>query len=125
MIHRDAAAGALGAVICRAEDARALGQIGLELRACPGVVAEGDHVGPGAEDHVRLPGRDADDVGVLAVYDGEGDVIFLLEGLEPLFQTVETRLPADISHRQYFHDHGKALPTESISDFIILPQIAW
>ena len=76
------------------------------------MVAEGDHVGPGAEDEIGLLRRDADDVGILAVDHREGDVIFLLKGLEPLFQTVQPRLPAHVPDRQYFHNHRQTLPQD-------------
>ena len=110
MIDVDAAPRALGAEIRRAQDARALIQIGLQLRAGPGVIAERDHVGPGAEDEIGLLRRDADDIGVFAVDHRKGNVILLFEGLEPLFQTVQPRLPAHVPDRQYFHNHRQTLP---------------
>ena len=100
VVHGDAAPGALGAEVRRAEDARALVQIGLQLGARPGVVAEGDDVGPGTEDEIRLLRRDADDVGVLPVDHGEGDVMFRFIVLEPLLQAVESGLAAHIADRQ-------------------------
>ena len=57
----------LGRIVCGTQDLRALVQVGLELPAGPGVVAERDDVGPGVEDQVGLAREDADAVGVFAV----------------------------------------------------------
>ena len=79
-----AAPRALRREVRRAQNALVRVQIGLQLIAHPGVVAERDHVRAGGEKIVRLPGRDADDVGVLPVHDAEIDILFGLERLETL-----------------------------------------
>ena len=73
-----------GAKFAGAQDAAVRVQIGLQLITHPGVVPERDHIRTGGEEIVRLPGRHADDVGVLPVHDAEIDVLLGLERLEPL-----------------------------------------
>ena len=125
VVDIDAAARALGRVVCRAQDAGALVEIGLQLGTRPGVVAEGDDIGPGAEDHVRLLWGDADHIGVFTVYHREGDAVLLLKGFQLFVQCVQPRLAAHIAHRQYFHNHRLASLREIIF-FVsyILPHIA-
>ena len=100
LVDGDAAPRTLGGVVGRAQDARALVQIGLQLGARPGVVAERDHVRARAEDQIRLLRRDAYHVRVFAVDDRERDVQFLLIGFQMLFQMIEAGLSADVAHRK-------------------------
>ena len=72
---REAAARRLGREVRRADDAIGGGEVGRDLLAAPGVVAERDRVGAGGEEALGELRRDADAVGdVLAVDDAERGV---------------------------------------------------
>ena len=114
-VHAEALAGTLGGVICRAQAAGGAGEIILQLRARPGVVAQRDHVRPGGEDLLALRGRHADDVGVLPVDHGKIDAVLLLHGAQRPAEVFQPRLAADVAHREHSDCHGVAsFPKEKI-----------
>ena len=105
-VHVYALARALGAEVRGAQYPAALLKIRAKLRARPGVVAKRDDVRPGAEQCVCLLGRDADDVGVLPVDDGEADAVLCLEVLQALFQKLKAGFAADVADGQNFYAHS-------------------
>ena len=80
-IRRVAPAGALGSIVCRAQDARFLVKIWLQFPARPRVVAKRHNIRSGGKDGVRLCGRNADNIGVFTVHHREGNALELLERL--------------------------------------------
>ena len=69
-----------------------LGEVGLDLGAPPGVVAERDHVGAGGEQPLGELRRDPDAVGrVLAVHDAEADAELLAQRRQPLLDRPPAR----------------------------------
>ncbi len=102
----DALAGALRTEVRRAQYAPPLVEIGAQLRARPRVVAQRHHVRPGAQQRVRLLGRDADDVRVFTVDDGEGDVLFALVVAQTRGQKIQSGLAAHIAHGEDLNAHS-------------------
>ena len=72
-IDPKAPAGHPAGIVGGAEDALLLVQIGADLDAVPGVVAQGDDIGPGLQDAPGLGGGDAHAGGVLSVDHGKVD----------------------------------------------------
>ena len=77
VVDRIAASRHAAAEVRGAQDIGAVVEVIADLHFAEGVVAERDNVRTGAEDRVGLPRRDAYDVCVFTVNDGEGDVLFL------------------------------------------------
>ena len=98
---------ALGRAVGRTQYLAPLVQIGAQLRAGPGVVAQSYHVRPGLEYGVRLLGRHAHHVGVFAVHHAEIYSVVLLICFQPRLEKFQARLAADVAHGQYFHAHYK------------------
>ena len=86
-----APAGALGRKVGRAQHAHLVVQVGLQLPARPGVVAQGDAVGARVEYRVHLPGRAADDVRVLAVDHDEVRAQLALYRAQPPLKIFKSR----------------------------------
>ena len=79
-----------GGVIQRAQDIGLLVQIIADLPVGKGVVAQGDHVGPGVKDLLRLAGGDAPahGRGVFAVDHGEVGAHLLFQRAKAAVQDV-------------------------------------
>ena len=105
-VFAPAAARALRREVRRTQDALFLLEIRLQLVARPRVVAERDDVGPGGEDGVGLLRRHADDVGVLAVDDGEINVFLLLKRAQALSQKRQAGRTHNVAHGQNTQDHA-------------------
>ena len=89
--HRVAVAGLAAQVVGGTQDPRLAVQVGVDLAAAVGVVAERDHVDARREDVLGELGRDAEAAGeVLAVDDDERRVVALAQ----LRQQAQQRAPA-------------------------------
>ena len=99
-VEADAAASrALRGVVGRAYDAHLVVQVGLDLPARPGVVAERDAVGAGVEYGVHLPRRAADDICVFAVDDHKVRFQLTAYGAQPALYIFKARRADSVAHR--------------------------
>ena len=106
LIYPPAPAGHPVGVVGRAEGvAVVLQEIG-DLDAVPGVVAQGDHVGPGVKNGPGLPGQDAHPGGVLPVDHGEVDVFQLFQLPQVAVQALQAAVPHHVAYRQDIQDHS-------------------
>src|SRR5699024_9532002 len=106
VVHPPAPAGHPAGVVGGTEGvAVALQEVG-DLDAVPGVVAQGDHVGPGVEDLPGLPGQNAHAGGVLPVDHGEVDVLELFQLPQVAAQVFHPGIPHHVAHGQYVQYHS-------------------
>ena len=115
VVDPEAPAGHPSGVVGRAENIPVLLQKIRDLNAVPGVVAQGDHVGPGVVEAPCLPGCDAHHRGVLPVDHGEVDVLRLSQLLQAAGQNILAPLSAHIPHRKHIQQHGVSPPWKSKS----------
>jgi hypothetical protein len=102
--HRVAAPGLRAQVVGRAHDARLLVEVGEDLLAVVGVVAERDGVDPGPEQLVGDLRRDAEPAGdVLGVDDDERGLVALAQA----GQQSEQRPPAEPAHEIADEEDGR------------------
>ena len=94
------------------QEVRVLLQPPGDLLPAEGVVAQGDHVGPGGVELIHLPGEDARAGGVLPVDHGEMDVLELLQPTQGFGQMVQSLLPHHVAYGQDAIDHGPAPPCQ-------------
>ena len=66
-------------------------------------------VGPGAQNGICLTRRDADHIGVFAVYHGKGDFALFLQLFQILLKKLQPGIPADITDRKYVDLHDNRL----------------
>ena len=121
----DPPAGTLGREVCRTQDLFSLVQVGLKLRPCPGVVAQGDHIRAGTENGVRLPGRDSHNVCVFPVDHHKIYIVLFPVIPQALFQKAQPRFTAYISHRQNLNAHISPPARNVLHLYPIIPQIAY
>ena len=100
LVHAPAAAGHGRGKIGGAEDVGIFVQVTGDLEPVPGVIAQRDHIGPGGEDVVGLPGEDAHPGGVFPVDHGKVDVVLPPELPQAAGEQVQTGLPHHVAHRQ-------------------------
>ena len=80
----------------------------LDLDAVPGVVAQGDDVGPRLVDGLGLPGQDAQAGGVFPVDHSEVDLMKPLQGAQVVEEELQSLLSHHVAHGQHIEDHTQS-----------------
>ena len=96
-------------VVGGAENARLLVQIVPDLQPVPGVIAQGDHVGPGLQNAPGLGGGDAHAGGVLPVDHHKVGLRLLPQPVQTAGENVQAALAHHVANGQYIQKHSCVL----------------
>ena len=113
-INIDTSARTLRRTVGGAQNFASLLEIGTQLGARPGVVAEGDNIRSGVENHIRLLRRNADNICVFAVDHDKVQLHFLAYPAQVFIQIIKARLAANIANCQNFYAHGFSFQNENL-----------
>ena len=104
--HAPAAPGRARAEVRGAQEVGAVVEVGCDLRASEGVVAERDDVRAGGEHRLGVLARQSDHLGVFAVDDGEVNAVERLRGAQVLCEVPHAALTDHVADGENAIEHG-------------------